>query len=514
MPRTDNPDGKARPDTMTVRTRFAPSPTGFLHIGGVRTALFNWLLARRHGGQFILRIDDTDQSRHVDDAVDRILQGFRWIGIDWDEGPEVGGPHGPYFQSQRSHLYAAAAARLLAGGHAYRDYSTDHQRAADKLAAEKAKQAYRFRRPEVSDADLAAFEAEGRPFALRFAVPPGRTLVVRDAIKGDVEQKTDDLGDFVVVRPDGSPLYNFASAVDDAEMQITHVVRAEEHLTNTFSQLLVLEALGAPAPVYAHIPFVAEPGSKKKISKRKMEEYAKVGLMVYLHEYADLGYRPEAMMNYLARLGWSLDDSQEVFERADLVAKFGLDRVKNAPASHDSDKLFWLQGEWMKRLTTAEKVEACLPYLEREGLATTPVDDASRAKVEAVVVALGDRLKVFSDIVRLGRYFFEDTLTLDRDAVKKRLKKEGVPTLLADVAAILEAVVPYDLPTLEKAVHDYAESHSLGMGLVVNALRVATTGQAVGPGLYDCLVILGREASVRRIGETLATLDNPAPLRD
>lgn len=496
---------------MTVRTRFAPSPTGFLHIGGVRTALFNWLLARRHGGQFILRIDDTDQSRHVDDAVGRILQGFRWIGIDWDEGPEVGGPHAPYFQSQRAHLYTAAAARLVASGHAYRDYSTDQQRAADKLAAEKAKQAYRFRRPEVSRADLDAFEAEGRPFALRFAVPPGRTLVVPDAIKGDVVQQTDDLGDFVVIRPDGTPLYNFASAVDDAEMEITHVVRAEEHLTNTFSQLLVLEALGAPAPVYAHIPFVAEPGSKKKISKRKMEEYAKVGLMVYLHEYADKGYLPGAMMNYLARLGWSLDDSQEVFGRAELIAKFGLERVKNAPASHDSDKLFWLQGEWMKRLTTAEKVEACLPYLEREGLSPTPIDEAFRAKVEAVVIALGERLKVFSDVVRLGRYFFEERLTHDPDAVKKRLRKEGVPQLLAEIAEILKVVEPYDLPTLEKSVHDYAESHGLGMGLVVNALRVATTGQGVGPGLYDCLVILGREASVMRIGETLAMLNALVP---
>jgi glutamyl-tRNA synthetase len=232
---------------MTVRTRFAPSPTGFLHIGGVRTALFNWLLARHHGGQFLLRIDDTDQQRHVEEAVALILDGFRWMGMDWDEGPEVGGPHGPYFQSQRAALYRDAAGRLVAAGHVYRDYSTEAERAADKAAAEAFKRAYRFRRKPASDADLARFEAEGRPYALRFQVPLGRTLVIPDLIKGNVEQKSDEIGDFVIVRPDGTPLYNFATVVDDAAMEITHVIRAEEHLSNTFSQLLVFEACrGSP----------------------------------------------------------------------------------------------------------------------------------------------------------------------------------------------------------------------------------------------------------------------------
>src|SRR4051794_16384346 len=300
---------------MTVRTRFAPSPTGFLHIGGVRTALFNWLLARHLGGQFLLRIDDTDQQRHVEDAVARILDGFRWMGMDWDEGPEVGGPHGPYFQSQRGEHYARAAAALEASGHAYRDYSTQAERDAERAEFDRAKRAYRFRRKPLGDAELARYRDEGRPYALRFEVPLGRTLVVHDLIKGDVEQKTEELGDFVIVRPDGTPLYNFASAVDDVAMEITHVVRAEEHLTNTFSQLLVFEALGASLPAFAHVPFVAEPGSKKKLSKR--ENYAKLGIFVYLHEYREKGYLPEAMMNYLARLGWSLDASQEVFSRAE-----------------------------------------------------------------------------------------------------------------------------------------------------------------------------------------------------
>jgi glutamyl-tRNA synthetase len=492
---------------MSVRTRFAPSPTGFLHIGGVRTALFNWLLARHFGGQFLLRIDDTDQERHVEDAVRRILDGFRWMGMDWDEGPEVGGPHAPYFQSERRDHYARAAEALVASGHVYRDYSTPAEREADKQAAERAKRAYRFRRPELSDDELRRYEAEGRPYALRFQVPLGRKVVIHDLIKGDVEQKTDEIGDFVIVRPDGTPLYNFASVVDDAEMKITHVVRAEEHLSNTYTQVLVFEALGYPLPAFAHVPYVAEPGSRKKLSKRKGEEYKAGDVLVYLSDYVERGYLPEAMLNYLARLGWSLDDSQEIFSRADLVNKFSLERVNSAPASHDPDKLYWLQGEWMKTLTPERKREGVVPFLAKEGLVIEPLTDAARARIDAVIEALGDRLKVFSDIVKLGRYFFTETLTHDPDAVKKRLRKEGVPAMLRELDEVLAATEPYDVSALEQAVHAYAESRGLPMGQVVNPLRVAVTGQGVGPGLYDCLAILGRESCRQRIATTLAMLE-------
>ena len=492
---------------MSVRTRFAPSPTGFLHIGGVRTALFNWLLARHFGGQFLLRIDDTDQQRHVEDALSRILDGFRWMGMDWDEGPEVGGPSGPYFQSERSEFYRRAAESLVASGHAYRDYTTQAERDADREAQKAIKTAYRFREKPVSVTERTQFEAEGRPYGLRFRVPLGRTLVVRDLIKGDVEQKTVEIGDFVIVRPDGMPLYNFASVVDDAEMKITHVIRAEEHLSNTFSQLLIFEALGAELPAFAHVPYVAEVGSKAKLSKRKTEEYAQRGIFVLLNQYIEKGYLPDAMMNYLARLGWSLDASQEIFTRDELVEKFALDRVNSSPASHDPDKLFWIQGEWMKTLSIDEKVDGALPYLRREGLAPEPVTPEFRQKVATVVRALGDRLKVFSDILTLGRYFFTETLTHDPDAVKKRLKKDGVPKMLLELDEVIASTDPFDLAALEKAVHDYAESHGHPMGQVVNPLRVATTGQGVGPGLYDCLVILGRESCRARIASTVAMLE-------
>lgn len=492
---------------MSVRTRFAPSPTGFLHIGGVRTALFNWLFARHHGGHFVLRIDDTDQERHVEDAVRKILDGFRWIGIDWDEGPEKEGAHGPYFQSQRTDRYQAAVRRLIEAGHVYRDYSTEEERAAERTAAERAKRAYRFRRLPTTPEQLAQYEREGRPFALRFQVPLGRTLVLHDLIKGEVSFSTDEIGDFVVVRPDGSPLYNFASVVDDLDMKITHVIRAEEHLSNTFPQLLLFETLGEKLPEFAHIPYVAEPGSRTKMSKRKLDEYAAQGVLVYLHQYIEKGYLPDALMNYLARLGWSYDASQEIFTRAELIEKFTLDKVNSSPASHDQDKLFWMEGEWMRKLPLARRIAGVIPFLQREGLVSEPVSDTDRATIEAVVLALGDRLKIFSDILKLGRYFFAKDLTYDPDAVKKRLRKDFVPAMLRELDALLAKVEPYGIEELERAVHHYAEQSGRKMGDVVNPLRVATTGQGVGPGLYDCLSILGRETCRARIAQTLAMLE-------
>jgi nondiscriminating glutamyl-tRNA synthetase len=488
---------------MSVRTRFAPSPTGFLHIGGVRTALFNWLLSRHYGGQFVLRIDDTDQERHVSEAVQKILDGFRWMGMDWDEGPEVGGPVGPYFQSERGDKYRAAADRLVASGHVYRDYSTESERAALKKAADETRTAFRFRGTPPSAEATGGLDAEGRPFALRFKVPLGRSVVVHDLIKGDVEQKTDEIGDFVIVRAGGQPLYNFASVVDDADMAITHVVRAEEHLANTFSQILVFEALGHELPAFAHVPYVAEPGSKKKLSKR----FGAVGLDWFMEK----GYLPDAMMNYLARLGWSLDASQEIFSRDELVEKFSLDRVNSAPASHDPDKLFWLQGEWMKGVPLAEKVDAVIPYLRKEGLVVDDVHLNTRRRIAAVVSALGDRLKTFADILTLGRYFFTETITHDPDAVKKRLRKPGVPEMLGKLDALLASVEPYEIGPLEKAIHEFAETSGIKMGDVVNPLRLATTGQAVGPGLYECLEILGRASCRARIASTLTMLAEGQP---
>ena len=342
-------------------------------------------------------------------------------------------------------------------------------------------------------------------------MPSGRTLVLHDLIKGDVESRTDEIGDFVIVRPDGMPLYNFATVVDDTAMAITHVVRADEHLTNTFPQLLMFEALGATLPEFAHVPFVAEVGSKVKLSKRKTDEYARQGIYVLLNQYIDKGYLPEAMMNYLSRLGWSLDGNQEIFSRDELIAHFTLDRVGSAPASHDPNKLFWIQGEWMRTLPTADKIEQVLPYLRAEGLVPEPITPEFTRRVAWVIEALGDRLKVFSDILSLGRYFFTAELAYDAGAVKKRLRKEWAPQLLAEADQMLAEAEPYTVANLEVVTHAFAEAHGYKMGDVVNAIRVATTGQGVGPGLYDCLAILGRETCRARMAQTLKMLQESEP---
>jgi glutamyl-tRNA synthetase len=513
---------------MSVRTRFAPSPTGYLHIGGVRTAIFNWLFAKRHGGQFILRIDDTDQERHQEEALEPILHGFRWLGMQWDEGPEVGGPHAPYFQSQRGDKYSAAAARLVETGAAYPCFCTTQEIEAEREASKKAGHpSYRYsgKCRALTAADRERRRAEGRASVLRFAVPAGRSLGLSDLILGPVAKETADLGDFVIVRADGSPLYNFASVVDDLDMQITHVVRAQEHLSNTWPQWLIFEALGATPPTFAHVPYVAAPGSKEKISKRKLEpfralmtseikqkfrdmgwrdEHAPNPVMVSYYE--ELGYLPDAILNGLARIGWSLDDKQEKISRRELLDHFTLDRVNASPASFDPDKLWWLQGEYMKALPVGAKIDGVIPYLCKAGHLHQTVDTATFERIGRIVEAMGDRLKVFSDIIPYGGFFFTDEVKYDPDTVKKTLRKDGVPDLLAKLKDVLAGIDPFDVQHLEQGVRAFADAAGLGAGKVIHPLRAATSGRAVGPGVFELLAILGREACLQRIDQTIRML--------
>lgn len=377
-----------------VRTRFAPSPTGYMHIGGMRTALFNWLWARHNGGQFILRIDDTDQARNQETALGPILQAFKWLGLNWDEGPEVGGPYAPYYQSQRGELYRAAAAKLEASGHAYRDYSTKEEIDADRKQAEREKRPYiNIRRSlELTPEQKIAQATAGKPWVLRFLVPRDRKIELEDHIRGHVEWDAALIPDPVVCRADGSPLYNFATVVDDAQMQITHVVRAEEHLSNTPIQIMLHQALGNPLPEFAHVPYVAAPGSKEKLSKRKIDQYRKNPQFKKLFEKADevfpqlgltgsaaldpvmveyyerIGYLPAAVLNALGRIGWSLDETTEIMSLQTMIDHFTLDRVVKAPAGFDPDKLYSFQGHWMKELPLDQKLAGCLPYLTQSGL--------------------------------------------------------------------------------------------------------------------------------------------------
>jgi nondiscriminating glutamyl-tRNA synthetase len=515
---------------MTIRTRFAPSPTGYLHIGGVRTALFNWLLVKRHGGQFVLRIDDTDVERNRPEALQPILDGFRWLGIQWDEGPEVGGPYGPYYQSQRNDKYVAAAMKLLESGHAYPDYQTKEQLDAERAAAITAKQAYVHRGPhrDTPAAECVRLYRE-KPTALRFKVPLGRAAVVDDLISGRSEQQTDLISDPIILRADGRALYNFATVVDDIDLRITHVVRAKEHLANTYPQVLYYEALGAELPKFGHIPVVNAPKSKEKLSKRKMAQFMTPEVIAKLRAvhavpadwtddqikkqenlnpatvefYRALGYLPAAVVNYLGRLGWSLDDKTEYIPLDVMIANFSLERVTDSSASFDPDKLYWLAGEYMKQLPLPEKADGCLPFLQRAGLVAAAPTEAERAKVRRIVEAAGERIKLFSDAITYAKPFLAD-VSYDPKAVEKRLKKAGAADLLRAFAERLAAAEPFDAAMLEKLLHDFCTEKGVKAGDLVHPVRVATTGVEVGMGLFDALEILGKAEVLRRVAKALA----------
>jgi glutamyl-tRNA synthetase len=518
---------------MSVRTRFAPSPTGYLHIGGVRTALFNWLFARKHGGQFLLRVDDTDQQRNVEAALAPILHGFRWLGLDWDEGPEVGGPHGPYFQSQRGELYQAAVDSLLASDAAYRDFARPEELQAERELAEKEGRPFIYSRTWMAGtpADAARFEAEGRQGVVRVKMPREGELVLQDLIRGEVRFAWASEQDHVIQRADGTCLYHLASVVDDEAMQITHVIRAEEHLSNTPRQVFIAQSLGYELPAYAHLPYVAEPGSKTKLSKRKLDKYlknrdfaalkergdaiaARIGLAattdtfnpVIVDFYEQIGFLPEALLNYLLLLGWSLDGEREEFTRAEMIEHFSLDRVNKSPASFDPQKLMAFQDRAMQQLPLKQKVARCLPYLQRAGLATDPPPCDTAPYLSQILSAAGDRVKMAGDVLDYSEFYIaDDQLAYDTAAVEKRITKPaGARELLAAYAGELEAVEPFDAAGLEVHLKDFVERQGVKIGDLVHAVRVAITGKAVGFGLFDALAILGRERSVRRIERALS----------
>lgn len=505
-----------------------------MHIGGMRTAFFAWLFARHMGGQFILRIDDTDEARNMTEALGPILQAFRWLGLDWDEGPEVGGDYGPYYQSQRGDLYQAAAAKLLASGQAYHDFSTPAEIAADRAESDKAKRPYiNIRRSlDLTAEQRAAYLAEGRPWVLRFLVPRGQMVVVDDIIRGRVEWDTSLLPDPVIVRGNGGPLYNFATVVDDAQLKITHVIRAEEHLSNTPIQVLLHQALGNTLPTFAHVPYVAAPGSKEKLSKRKIAEYRKnpkfkilferadevfpkIGLSVTperspvtVEYYEKIGYLPAGILNALGRLGWSLDEKTEIMSLAEMIQNFTLERVVKAPAGFDPDKLFSFQSHWMKELPLEQKIAGCLPHLVAAKLISEPVSSETHALVSQVIAGLGDRLKLFSDIIDT-EYFFRDEYPVDEKMFQKRVCKEGIPALLQEYAARIANLESFTVEALETALQAFVAEKGIPQGDMIHALRLSTTGTPVGPGVYDCLVLLGKDRSLARIAAAVQRAQNP-----
>ena len=517
-----------------IRTRFAPSPTGYLHIGGVRTALFNYLYARRHGGQFVLRIDDTDAVRNRAEAVQPILDGFAWLGLDWDEGPtpdgsgDSVGPHAPYFQSQRNDRYVATAMRLVAEGKAYPDYTTQAEQDERRKLADRLKQPKYVHRGSNRDTDpaenLRLYKEKPAPILLK--VPVGDTVAFDDHVRGRVEVPTDTIRDPALLRAPNAAgvcaaLYSFATVVDEIDFGITHVIRAEEHLTNTSPQILIYQALGAPVPEFAHIPLVYYKG--EKMSKRKLpplgaDEIAKLKACGMTDEeitsrddlniatvayYRELGYIPAALVNYLARLGWALNATDEIFPLSAAMASFNTKDVTKAPGNFDEKKLLWVQGEYMRALSAEEKVTGALPYLRKAGLVSDPVPGDTRAFLLKVAEAVGDRIKLFSEFVFYAAPLLKAVPDYNPKAVADKLAKPGAADRLRGFADELRVLESFDAPTLLAAFTAYATKVGVKPKAFDGEVRVALTGETTGFGLPETMAILGRDAVLTRIANAL-----------
>lgn len=485
------------------RLRFAPSPTGYLHVGGARTALFNWLYARRHGGAFILRIEDTDVARSSDAMVEGILEGLRWLGLVWDEGPEVGGPYGPYFQSARLDRYRAAAQRLLETDHAYFCYCSAEHLRAQRLAARARGEGWMYDRAcrYLPPEERARRDASGQARVVRFKVPDGRTRF-EDKVHGPIEVDHATLDDFVLLRADGLPTYQLSVVVDDIEMAVTHVIRGDDHISNTPKQILLYHAFGAPVPVFAHVPLILGP-DRKRLSKRHGA--------TSVTEYRRRGYLPEAVVNFLALLGWSPGTDEEIFTREELIARFSLEGIRASQAVFDPTKLDWFNAQHLARLSADELADRLEEPLRVAGLWRDEWRGADRVWFLRVIDLLRPRARRLSDLVEEGRPFFGEVTEYEPEAVDRYLR---VPGLLDHLAALREAlaeVEPFERGRVEEVLRRVAAQRGLKAAVLIHATRVAVTGRAVSPGLFEVLELLGRERVLARLARLERTLVNGLP---
>ncbi len=480
-----------------VRVRFAPSPTGKLHVGGARTAIYNWAFARANGGTFVLRIDDTDPTRSTEENTQVILRAMRWLGLDWDEGPEVGGEFGPYFQTKRMDIYREAAERLVAEGNAYYCFCSPEQLAADRDAAKErgdSFQGYQRTCRAIDPKEAQARVAAGEPHTIRIKVPEDRgDVVVRDAVHGKVVFNARDLDDFIIFRSDGTPTYNFATVVDDAAMGITHIIRGDDHLSNTPRQVIVYEALGAPTPIFAHISMILGSDSKK-LSKRHGA--------TSVEEYRDAGYLSDAFVNYLALLGWAPDGESTVIPRERLAREFSLDHVSKNPAIMDPKKLDFINGEYLHAMSDERFAhDILLPQLAAAGL-----DDGSMHEegwYRLASVAFKPRCTLSSDAAAQAHYLYaaDDELVYDEKATKRWLAKQGARDALEAATAALGQLddASWTPAAIEAALDPLPEQLGMGKGKVFQPIRVACVGGAASPGIGETLALLGRTHTLARI---------------
>ena len=467
---------------MTVRTRFAPSPTGYLHVGGARTALFSWLYARKHGGQFVLRIEDTDLERSTQASVNAILEGMTWLGLDYDEGP--------FYQTDRFDRYNEIIQQLLDNGHAYRCYCSkerlDGLREQQMAAKIKPRYDGHCLKNKAADPDA--------PHVIRFKNPVGGSVVINDLIRGKVAVSNDELDDLIIRRTDGSPTYNLTVVVDDMDMAITHVIRGDDHLNNTPRQINILTALGAQAPVYAHVPMIlGDDGSR--LSKR----HGAVSVM----QYRDDGFLPEALLNYLVRLGWSHGD-QEIFSIDEMIALFDIDDVNKAPSSFNTEKLEWLNQHYIKDSDPAHIARLLSPHLGKLGIDPTQGPD-----LVDVVKAQQERASTLVEMADISQFFYKDYDEFDEKAAKKNLRPVAAEPLTR-IRDALATITDWCEATIHQAIHDVADALEVKMGKVAQPLRVAVVGRAASPGIDITLFLVGQDACLRRIDRALAYIEQRA----
>ncbi len=483
----------------SVRVRFAPSPTGYPHVGNIRTALFNWLFARHYGGSFIVRIEDTDVTRKIEGAVETILDSLRWLGLDWDEGPEVGGKYAPYIQSQRLEIYRELAQRLVSQGDAYYCYCSPQ-----RLEEMRAEQVRRKQPPgydrhcrNLSQEERAKKEAEGITPVIRFKTPLEGQTGFSDLIWGEVVFGNDTIDDFVLLKSDGYPTYHLANVVDDHLMEISHVLRAEEWLSSTPRHLLLYKAFGFEPPQFAHLPMILG-ADRTKLSKRHGA--------VSITEYREQGYLPEAMVNFLALLGWSLDDRTEIISRQELIDNFSLERVSRVAAVFNRDKLNWMNGVYIRSLTAEEFFEAVEPYLMTDGSAAEALI-SNEQYVRDVLPLIQERARTLTEVAELAQFFFSEGLDYAPNLlIGKDMSRESTARALEAARQRLEKLEVFDAESLEAVLRPLAAELGLKTGQLFGALRVATTGRTAAPPLFQTMAVLGKERCLRRIEAALARL--------
>ena len=463
-----------------VRTRFAPSPTGYLHIGGARTALFNFLFARHHGGKFILRIEDTDRERSTPEAIQAILDAMNWLALDYDEGP--------FYQTERYPLYKAKIQELLALGKAYPCTCTPAELDAKRQLAQKEK-----RKPAY---DGTCRPAEGvipplptdRPYTVRFRSPREGSTVVKDLIKGDVVFDNRELDDLIIARSDGTPTYNFCVVVDDIEMAITHIIRGDDHLSNTPRQIQLYEAFGNELPQFGHVPLILGT-DKARLSKRHGA--------TSVTAYRDMGYFPEAVVNYLVRLAWSFGD-QEIFSRQELVEKFTLENVGKSAGVFNPEKFLWVNFQYLKAKTPAQLTDEIVPFIQAKGY-PVPQD---KAWLEKMIATLQERAKTLAELVDAAHYYLSDDITFDEKAAKKNLTQSAMSPI-QKLIENLSALGEFNESSIEQAFTRTLEETGLQMGALAQPVRVALTGSTVSPGIHDVIAVLGKERTIQRLGKAL-----------